>query len=263
MKIISNECGSRNSFGFYDARAKEIVLTRPCTKKADIKDVYLWLDTADDLQKLSIGIGPVEHIVMDNSSNGLYLAARGTIKKQIIQNTAADNEILYQIFSHLENKDRLRKLNLRCFIFSEDVALFERLLAILKSLKSLTYLDLTGCYFSDDQLIDLARTISELHVVSLVWPEPRMTQLVLDQVVRAFSTCRALVVVRGAPLEIEKIAEDNRQWVFRMVERPSTLGEKEHAIITEYAQTFRFAVAYERDRMLQYEKTIEGVLIPE
>lgn len=262
MKIISNECGSRNSFGFYDARAKEIVLTRPCTKKADIKEVYLWLDSADDLQKLSIGIGAVEHMVMDNSANGLYAAARSTIKKQIIQNTAADNEILRNVLSRITGKDNLRKLNLRCFIFSEDFTLFELLLTVIKSLKSLVYLDLTGCYFSDDQLIDLARVISELHIASLIWPEPRMTQLVLDQVVRAFSTCRALVVVRGAPAEIEKIAESNRQWVFRTVDRPSLLGEKEYALIREYAQTFRFAVAFERDRMLQYEKTIEGVLMP-
>lgn len=261
MKIISNECGSRNSFGFYDARAKEIVLTRPCTRKADIKEVYLWLENSEDLQKLSIGIGAVEHMVMDNSSNGLYSAARSTIKKQIIQNTAADNEILRNVLSRIEGKQNLRKLNLRCFIFSEDFTMFELLLNVIRSLKNLIHLDLTGCYFSDDQLIDLARVFAELHIASLIWPEPRMTQLVLDQVVRGFSTCRSLVVVRGAPVEIEKIAEANRQWVYRTVAHPGTLGEKERSIIAEYAQTFRFAVAFERDRMLQYEKTIEGVLM--
>lgn len=261
MKIISNECGARNSFGFYDARAKEIVLTRPCTKRADIKEVYLWLEEADDLRKLSIGIGPVEHMVMDDSSNGLYTAARSTIKKQIIQNTAADNEVLRNILSRLEGKDCLRKLNLRCFIFSENFTVFELLLKIIKSLKSLVYLDLTGCYFSEDQLIDLARVISELHIASIIWPEPRMTQLVHDQVVRCFSTCRSLVVARGVPVAIEKIAEDNRQWVYRMVGRSGALDERDQAIIKEYAETFRFAVAYERERMLQYEKTIEGVLM--
>ena len=68
MKTISNECGSRNNFGFYDTRAKEIVLTRPCTKKADINEVYVWLEDANELRKLSIGIGPVENFVADNTA---------------------------------------------------------------------------------------------------------------------------------------------------------------------------------------------------
>lgn len=262
MKSMANECGSRNSFGFYDVRAKEIVLTRPCTKRADIKEVYTWLESADNLLKFSIGIGAVEHIVMDNSDDGLYTAARSAIKKEIIQNRAVDNETLRNILLRIQGKKHLRKLNLRCFIFSEDVDAFVLLLNVLRTLTSLVHLDLTGCYFTDEQLIDLARVISELHIASLIWPEPRMPQLVLDQVVRGLSACRSLVVVRGVPSEIAKIAESNRQWVYRMVEHPSLLNEKDIAVVKEYAETFRFAVAFERERMLQLEKTIEGILIP-
>ena len=37
MRGLANECGSRNSFGYYDASAKEIILKRPCLKKQDLE----------------------------------------------------------------------------------------------------------------------------------------------------------------------------------------------------------------------------------
>lgn len=260
MKTISNECGSRNNFGFYDTRAKEIVLTRPCTKKADINEVYIWLEDATELRKLSIGIGAVENFVADSSSGTLYTAARSTIRQNIIQNTAVDNEILKNILLRLNGKENLRNISLKCFMFSEDFYLFDLFLGVIKELPSLVYLDLTGCYFSDNQLIDLARAISGTHIAHLVWPEARMPQLVADQVVRAFSTSRALVVTRCVPVEVDKIAESNRRRAFDMAECPSLIGENEVAFMKEYADTFRFALAYEKQRLLELEKTIEGVL---
>ncbi len=260
MKTISNECGSRNNFGFYDTRAKEIVLTRPCTKKADINEVYVWLEDANELRKLSIGIGPVENFVADNTANGLYVAARSTIRQNIIQNTAVDNDILKNVLLRLNGKENLRNIALKCFMFSEDLYLFELFLSVIKELPSLVYLDLTGCYFTDDQLIDLARTISATRIAHLVWPEARMPQLLVDQVVRALSASRALAVVHCVPAEITKIAESNRRRAFEMAEHPSLIGEREITEMKEYADTFRFAVAFEKQRILDLEKTIEGVL---
>lgn len=60
MRGLANECGSRNSFGYYDASAKEIILKRPCLKKQDLEEAYLWLDNSLELRKFSIGIGSVE-----------------------------------------------------------------------------------------------------------------------------------------------------------------------------------------------------------
>ena len=40
MRGLANECGSRNSFGYYDASAKEIILKRPCLKKQDLEEAY-------------------------------------------------------------------------------------------------------------------------------------------------------------------------------------------------------------------------------
>ncbi|MCM1323856.1 MAG: hypothetical protein NC218_06815 [Acetobacter sp.] len=260
MKMLSNECGSRNGFGFYDTRAREIVLTRPCTRKSDINEVYFWLDEATDLQKLSIGIGGAENFVADHTSGGLYTAARSTIRQSVIQNAAADNEILKNILLKLQDKKDLRNLALRCFMFSEDFYVFDLFLSVIKELPSLVYLDLTGCYFTDDQLIDLARTLSNTHIASLVWPEPRMSQLVLDQVVRGLSASRSLVVVQCVPAEIEKIAANNRQWAFNMAKHPSLLKENEIALMKEYKNTFLFAIAYEKQCLLELEKTITSVV---
>lgn len=261
MKTMSNECGSRNNFGFYDTRAKEIVLTRPCTKKADINEVYVWLEDAVELQRLSIGIGSgVESFVEDITPGGLYSAARSTIKQNIIQNTAADNEILKNILLRLNDKEKLRNVSLKCFVFSEDLYLFDLFISIVKALPSLVYLDLTGCYFSDEQLIELARAVSGTRIAHLVWPEARMPQLVADHVVRAFSASRALVVARCVPAEIEKIAALNRKRAFEMAEHPSLISESDRAYMRNYSDSFRFALAYEKQHLLELEKTIEAVL---
>ncbi len=260
MKTMANECGSRNNFGFYDSRAKEIILTRPCNKKSDINDVYVWLENATELRKLSIGIGPVENFVADDSSNGLYATARDTIKQNIIQNVAADNEILKNVLLRLTGKDKLRNVSLKCFMLAEDNYVFDLFVQVISELPSLVYLDLTGCYFSDEQLIKLARAISSTHIAHLVWPEARMPQLVTDQVVRALSMSRALVVVHCVPLEIRKIAENNRKRTFEMVEHPSLIGETDVAFMKEYADSFRFAMAYEKQHLLELEKTMMAVL---
>lgn len=260
MKSVSNECGSRNSFGFYDASAKEIVLTRPCSKKADVNDVYVWLETASELQRLSIGIGGVENCVDDDMPGGLYTAARNAIKQDVMHTVAADNEILKNILLRLNDKENLRNISLKCFVFSEDMYLFDLFISVIKALPSLVYLDLTGCYFSDEQLVELARAISGLHIAHLVWPEARMSQLVTDHVVRAFSASRALVVVHCVPADIEKIAAVNRKRAFDMAEHPSLISDSDSAYMREYKDSFRFALAYEKQHLLELEKTIEAVL---
>ena len=70
MRGLANECGSRNSFGYYDASAKEIILKRPCLKKQDLEEAYLWLDNSLELRKISIGIGSVEVFVADGNIGG-------------------------------------------------------------------------------------------------------------------------------------------------------------------------------------------------
>lgn len=260
MKVFSNDCGTRNNFGFYDARAKEIVLTRPCLRKSELNEAYGWVDCADNLKKFAIGIGGVESFVTDISANGLYSSARSTIKQEILKNVVAENLMLTNFLQRLEGKKDLRNLSLRCFIFSEDMELFSLLLKVIKGLPSLVYLDLAGCYFTDDQLIDLARVISETYIANLVWPEPRMSPMVEGRVVGGLSASRALVVVSCVPADVLKIAERNRQWVFEMAKYPSRITEEDIAVMKEYSDTFRFAIAYEKQRLFELEKTIEACL---
>lgn len=261
MRSVANECGSRNSFGYYDARAKEIVLKRPCQRKTDIDEALSWFDYASDLKKVSIGIGAVENFVINNSDNGQYSAARSVIKQNVYPNMPADNGILYIILGKLQNKKELRNISLKCFIFAEDQDLFNELLKTIQAVSgSLVYLDLTGSYFSDEQLVDLAEVIAKSHIAHLIWPEPRMSQLVFDKIFEKFKNNHALVLVRGMPLEMLQLSADNRQWLFDFGRRPSMIGDNEVRIIKEYKDSLRIAIAYEKQLIMDLEKAIEAVL---
>lgn len=261
MRKYSNDCGSRNSFGYYDARSKEIVLKRPCFTKKDIEEAYVWLDDASaDLRKFAIGIGSVENTVIDDNGDNLYAAARGVIRQNVMQTSRVDNEILKNILLRLKKVSDLRNLSLRCYLFSEDPVTFDMLLQTIKSLKSLVYLDLCGCYFSDEQLIDLAEVISHTKIAHLIWPEPRMTEMVLKTIADKFKQNRALVVMHGVPLDFDKIAQDNRNWLFNLGRRPTLIGDEEAKLIKEYAVSLRLGIAYEKQRLFDLEKSIEAVL---
>lgn len=260
MKSLANECGARNGFGYYDMKAREIVLKRPCFKKKELEEAYEWIDRAKDLRKLSISIGPVEQFVADNSVSGLYTAARGVIKQSVMQSSTVDNDILQNALSRIFDKQKLTNLSLRCFVFSEDYVVFGLLLDAIRKLKKLIYLDLTGCYFTDEQLIDLATVIAESHIAHLVWPEPRMAPMVLERVAEKFNANRSVTVIRGVPLELEKRAADNRNWLFSLVRKPSFIQDAEIALIKEYENSMRLGLAYEKQRMFDLEKAFEAAV---
>lgn len=260
MRKYSNDCGARNSFGYYDARSKEIILKRPCFNKKDIEEVYVWLDDATDLRKFSIGIGAVENTVIDDTGDNLYAAARGVIRQNVMQTMTVDNDILKNILPRLKNMNNLRNLALKCYLFSEDQIMFDMLLQVVKKSKSLIYLDLSGCYFSDEQLLDLADIIASSKIAHLIWPEPRMSELVMKKIADKFKENRALVILQGVPLDFAKIAQDNRLWLFNLGRRPTLIGVKEAELIKEYAASLRLGIAYEKQRLFDLEKSIEAVL---
>ncbi len=261
MLSVENECGARNTFGYYDKKAREIVLRHPCQKKADIEEAFKWLDYAGNLKKFSIGIGAVENFVINNTTDGQYSTARGVIRQNIYPNMYADNKLLCQLLEKLQNKKELRSLLLKCFIFSEDTELFDLLLKTIKNLAgSLVYLDLTGCYFSDEQLIDLADVVTATHIAHMIWPEPRMSQMVLDEVIKKFKANRSFVLLRGVPLELSKIAADNRTWLFDLGRRPSVIGDDQIALLKEYKDSVRLAIAHEKQVLWDMEKAIEAAI---
>lgn len=260
MRGLANECGSRNSFGYYDASAKEIILKRPCLKKQDLEEAYLWLDNSLELRKFSIGIGSVEVFVADGNIGGLYTTARGMLKNSMMKNKYSDAEMLRNMLLRLKKKEKLRNLAVKCFIFNDDPVLFELLLDTIRGLGSLVYLDLTGCYFSDEQLADLADIISKTKIAHLVWPEPRMDKMVLDKVMRILEINRSLVVLSGVPMEMQKLAKNNRENLFALGKRPSMMSEEEEMIIREYGNSIQLAIAYEKEKLYNLEQTFMAIL---
>lgn len=259
MRGLANECGSRNSFGYYDASAKEIILKRPCLKKQDLEEAYLWLDNSLELRKFSIGIGSVEVFVADGNIGGLYTTARGMLKNSMMKNKYSDAEMLRNMLLRLKKKEKLRNLAVKCFIFNDDPVLFELLLDTIRGLGSLVYLDLTGCYFSDEQLADLADVISKTKIAHLVWPEPRMDKMVLGKVMRILEINRSLVVLSGVPMEMQKLAKNNRENLFALGKRPNMMSEEE-MIIREYGNSIQLAIAYEKEKLYNLEQTFMAIL---
>lgn len=260
MRGLANECGSRNSFGYYDASAKEIILKRPCLKKQNLEEAYLWLDNSLELRKFSIGIGSVEVFVADGNIGGLYTTARGMLKNSMMKNKYSDAEMLRNMLLRLKKKEKLRNLAVKCFIFNDDPVLFELLLDTIRGLGSLVYLDLTGCYFSDEQLADLADVISKTKIAHLVWPEPRMDKMVLGKVMRILEINRSLVVLSGVPMEMQKLAKNNRENLFALGKRPSMMSEEEEMIIREYGNSIQLAIAYEKEKLYNLEQTFMAIL---
>lgn len=260
MRGLANECGSRNSFGYYDASAKEIILKRPCLKKQDLEEAYLWLDNSLELRKFSIGIGSVEVFVADGNIGGLYTTARGMLKNSMMKNKYSDAEMLRNMLLRLKKKEKLRNLAVKCFIFNDDPVLFELLLDTIRGLGSLVYLDLTGCYFSDEQLAGLADVISKTKIAHLVWPEPRMDKMVLGKVMRILEINRSLVVLSGVPMEMQKLAKNNRENLFALGKRPSMMSEEEEMIIREYGNSIQLAIAYEKEKLYNLEQTFMAIL---
>lgn len=260
MRGLANECGSRNSFGYYDASAKEIILKRPCLKKQDLEEAYLWLDNSLELRKFSIGIGSVEVFVADGNIGRLYTTARGMLKNSMMKNKYSDAEMLRNMLLRLKKKEKLRNLAVKCFIFNDDPVLFELLLDTIRGLGSLVYLDLTGCYFSDEQLADLADVISKTKIAHLVWPEPRMDKMVLGKVMRILEINRSLVVLSGVPMEMQKLAKNNRENLFALGKRPSMMSEEEEMIIREYGNSIQLAIAYEKEKLYNLEQTFMAIL---
>lgn len=260
MKTIVNDCGIRNSFGYVDGRAGEIILKRPCPRRSDLEDVVTWLETTPNLKKFSIGIGAVENFVIDDSSDTLYSTARKSIKKDLLQSISTDTEILKTLLPLVMEKDTIRNISLKCFFFSEDPELFALLMQVLRTRKNLVYLDLTGCYFTDEQLNDLATIISQSYIAHLIWPEPRMSPMLLEDVVAKFAKNKSIVVVSGVPAEVYHIAAENRNNLFKIARRPTMIGDNEAEIIHEYKESYRLAIAYEKQRLFDLEKAVEAIL---
>lgn len=260
MRRNSNDCGVRNSFGYYDARTQEILLKRPCFKKNDITDVYNWLNEATELRKFSIGYTAIDNISVNDCNDHLYAATRNAIKNDVLQTEKLDNDFLKNALSRIKNKPLLQNIAFKCFVFYDDPLAFDLLIQAIKSIKHLVYLDLAGCFFSTEQLVQLSQVISECKIAHLFWPELNMSAELTEIVAQNLRDNKSLVVIYGAPAEFQKIAHDNRHWLFSVARHPAKINDKEMAIIKEYADSLRLGIAYEKQRLFDLEKTVEAAL---
>lgn len=259
-KHHSNTCGIRNNFGYCDLHAKEIILKHPCLKKDDINEIYTWLDDMTDLRKFSVGTGLIDNCITDDNGDNLYSDTRDVIKQSLAQTSDVDNQVLMNILLRLKNQKVLRNLALKCYIFSKHDDLFKTLIQTIAHLKELIYLDLSGCEFTEEQLVMLAQTIADTHIAHLVWPAPRISATLTAQLADIMVKNKSVVVVHSVPQSLEKIAQSNREWLFSFARRPALIGEKEKAIINEYAASFRLGIAFEKQSLFDLEKTVEAVL---
>lgn len=260
MKGFSNECGSRNAFGYFDACAKEIILKRPCLKKQDASDVYFWLDSCDDLQKFALGIGGVEVFLSDSNTPSLYSAAKDLLKQSLTKTKTLDADILNNLLLRLKNHKKLRNLALKCVIFNDDEVLFKNFIDLVSSLKHLVYLDLTGCFFSENQLIQLAQILAQSTVAHIVWPELSLSPMVLDNILKTLKDNKSLVVISGAPAEMKLLAKANRDFWFAFGRFPDQLSENDEKLIKKHKDSIILAFAFEKEKLFNLEKTFMAIL---
>ena len=260
MKPLINESGARNSFGYYDSVAREVVLKRPCSRKVDLQEAYEWIRQASDLRKLSIGINALENICLNDPKDALYDVARNTIKQSVLAQSTADGAILENALVRLVEKESLRNLSLKCFSFSENQSLFDLLMKTIKEKTSLVYLNLSGCFFSDEQLIVLAAVVANSNIANLVWPEPRMTPMVLAKVVDVFKDNKSIVVIQGAPLELSAVVDANRDFLLSKGRFPSLMSSDDVAVLRKHSESVVIAIAHEKQKLYDLEKALEAAI---
>ena len=130
----------------------------------------------------------------------------------------------------------------------------------IKEKTGLVYLNLTGCFFSDEQLIVLANVVANSNIANLVWPEPRMTPMVLDKVLEMFKANKSVVVIQGAPLEVSAIVNANKNWLLSKGRFPSLMTNEDAAVLKQYAESVRIAIAHEKQSLYDLEKALEAVI---
>ena len=188
-----------------------MLLRRPCFRKKDALEVYAWLEMAQvsGLERFSIGIGNAESFVADGWGDSLYSSAKGVIKLAVEQTKLSDNAILIKILGFLEKCIDLKVLFFRCVSFENQNELFEALLKTIGRMDKLEHLDLSGCFFTDSQLVELAEAVSKKYVSHFVWPDFDINPEILNDVVEYFGGNRSIVVIENVPLELLNIAKRN------------------------------------------------------
>ena len=258
MESKVNKVSYRSSLGFFDKEAKEIVVKRPCIKKKEVQDVYDWVDEAKNtgLTRLSIGLGGIETFIDETNIDSIYFAARKVINEIVTKNKCSDSTFLAEVLVRVEKCPDLRSLSLRCFSFVGEPLIFDMLLRAIRTHKKLRFLDLCGCFFDAEQLIELASILKDTMIAQIIWPQPLLDDDLAQKIAEKLEGNLSIVIIKGVPENVLKVAKANRRKLFSMVKTPVEISYEETVILKEYVDSLAMALNCEQQRLIDLQKNI-------
>ena len=263
MASFMNDNGYKNTLGFYDITSKEICLKHPFLKKKDAEEVYGWVEEAQSvgLNKLTIFIGSVDGYDAENKVDDIYHSSRGLVKQALETTKAFDAGVLVEIMLRLEKCSDLRILSLKSFSFEGQTIMFDMLMKTIRLHKKLKFLDLSGCFFTEEQLVELSEFVGNSNIAQMVWPEPVIKEEAIVEIAANLKKNIGLVVLFGAPMGLQNVAEANRKLLLGKVRYQLAMSPDEVLRIKEYKDSVRLALSYEQSSLIELQKNIESILM--
>lgn len=263
MTSIITESGYKNSVGFFDRVAKQLVIKHPCTRKKDAQEVYAWIEKAKTtgLRSVAISVGMLDGFFDENSDGYIYDATREMVHGIVDKTKSVEAAFLIEVFVRLEKCVDIEDLTFKCISFKEHVAVFEMLLKNIRVLKKLRCLDLKGSFFDSEQLVDLADFVSRTKVAKIVWPDTKLDDETVSVIADKLEANVGLVDLSGAPVGLRKIAKRNRRRFFKFLHDTSKLTDSEALMLKEYKDSVSGAIAYERKKLDALNDTFGGFAV--
>lgn len=263
MVSCVTDSGFKNSLGYYDSKSKELFLKHPFSKKKEAEDVYEWAECAQThgLEKIIISVGPIEGFMAETAIDDIYLLSRAVMKQALEHTKAFDANVLIEILLRVEKCKDLRQLSLKAFSFEGQTIMFDMLMKTIRIHKNIELLDLNGCFFTEEQLVEMAEFIGNSNIAQVNWPEPVMSDETLESVKNSLSKNETLVVLDGVPHELQEVAIKNRRELLCNAKYQLALSDVEVSKIKNNKTAVRLAINYEQNALIELQKTIESILI--
>ncbi len=263
MVSCITDSGFKNSLGYYDSKSKELFLKHPFSKKKEVEDVYEWAECAQThgLEKIIIGIGPIEGFMAETAIDDIYLSSRAVMRQALEHTKAFDANVLIEILLRVEKCKELKALSLRAFSFEGQTIMFDMLMKTIRIHKNIEYLDLTGCFFTEEQLVEMAEFIGASRIAQVNWPEPVMSDETIENVKSSLLKNDILVVLNHVPHTLQEVAIKNRRELLCNAKYQLSMSDVEVNRIKNNKEAVRLAINYEQTALIELQKTIESILI--
>ena len=263
MVSCITDSGFKNSLGYYDSKSKELYLKHPFSKKKEAEDVYEWAECAQThgLEKIVIGIGAIEGFMAETAIDDIYLSSRAVMRQALEHTKAFDANVLIEILLRVEKCKDLKVISLKAFSFEGQTIMFDMLMKTIRIHKNIELLDLNGCFFTEEQLVEMAEFIGNSNIAQVNWPEPVMSDETIEIVKKNLSNNELLVVLNGVPRSMQEVAIKNRRDLLCNAKYQLALSDAEVNKIKNNREAVRIAINYEQNALIELQKTIESILI--